>query len=504
MHCWEETTGRVVANESDSRKGCFLTDRPWSENENEASSDSARFFQRQTALLDRGDSTAGPQPDRLCLHSGTGRAGNMASRFGSRSVWCCCLVASLGALALGACRATNDGTGPDEPAPPDALAPEPDPCKLAFGEACGRACADDAACEAGLHCKEGACWAACTDSTECGAGECSPQGRCVADDDNIMLNPFTTDPTPPKEGDAPVCIEGQVEFKPVVPQVWLLLDRSGSMSEYLGTTSRWDALGAVLLGEPTDVTDRGVVGSFEDRVAFGAVFYTTGSATTGCVLDLESVALAANNYVDIRQRYRKLSPTGGTPTADSVAATVAVAASSDLTGGPKLLVLATDGAPGSCAARTEAATTEVEKEVALAFSKGIRTFAISIASSTDIPHMQRVANIGVGLPVTGSIVAPLYTAASQTELSSAFTTILSEVPRSCVFSLNGRVQAENADRGSVKLAGQPVTYGDPDGWVLRQPDQVELVGAACDRVQAGEDALDITFPCAVFTPVVVE
>ena len=187
-----------------------------------------------------------------------------------------------------------------------------------------------------------------------------------------------------------------------------------------------------------------------------------------------------------------------------MAATVAVAASSDLTGGPKLLVLATDGAPGACATRAEAATTEVEKEVALAFTKGIRTFAISIASSTDIPHMQRVANIGVGLPALGTATAPLYTAASQAELGAAFTTILSEVPRSCVFSLNGRVKAEHADQGSVVLAGQPLSHGDPNGWVLRQPDQVELVGAACDRIRAGEDVLDITFPCAVFTPVVVE
>jgi hypothetical protein len=274
------------------------------------------------------------------------------------------------------------------------------------------------------------------------------------------------------------------------------------MSDYLGSTSRWDALGAVLLGEPMNAADRGVVGSFEDRVAFGAVFYTSGTASTGCVLDLESVALAANNYVDIRQRYRKLSPTGGTPTADSVAATVAVAASHDLTGGPKLLVLATDGAPGSCAARSGAATTEVEKEVALAFSKGIRTFAISIATATDILHMQRVANIGVGLPATGTTAAPLYTAASQTELGDAFTTILSEVPRTCVFSLNGRVKSENADQGRVVLAGQPVLYADPNGWVLRRADQVELVGTACDQIQAGEENLDISFPCAVFTPIV--
>jgi hypothetical protein len=115
----------------------------------------------------------------------------------------------------------------------------------------------------------------------------------------------------------PKCIEGQVEFKPVIPQVWLLLDRSGSMSSSLGTISRWTAMGNVLLGDPAVPDDRGVVGEFEHQVAFGVVFYTDGSGSTGCVLNLESVALAANNYRDIRQRYNKLGPSGGTPTADS-------------------------------------------------------------------------------------------------------------------------------------------------------------------------------------------
>jgi hypothetical protein len=374
-------------------------------------------------------------------------------------------------------------------------------CQPAYGEACGASCTSDDECDSGLYCRDGECWADCVKAADCSAGfSCSAKGRCV-EDVKITLDPITTDPTPPDE-QTPTCIEGQVEFKAVMPQVWLLLDRSGSMADYLGTTSRWSALGAVLLGDPMVATDRGVVGAFEDRVAFGAVFYTSGAAGTGCVLDLESVALAANNYADIRQRYRKLAPDGGTPTADSIAATVAVAASSDLTGGPKLLVLATDGAPGACAPRTDAATTEVEKEVALAFSEGIRTFAISIATGTDIPHMQRVANIGVGLPAGATTPAPLYTAASQAELGLAFTTILTEVPRSCVFSLNGRVKLEEADRGKVVLAGQALPYGDENGWVLRQADQVELVGDACKRIQDGEDDLDITFPCAVFTPTV--
>jgi hypothetical protein len=219
-------------------------------------------------------------------------------------------------------------------------------------------------------------------------------------------------------------------------------------------------------------------------------------------LDLESVALAANNYAHIRQRYGKLQPTGGTPTADSIAATVAVAATSDLTGGPKLLVLATDGAPGSCSPRTGAATTEVESEVQKAFQKKIQTFAISISTGTDAAHMQRVANLGVGLAADSATPAPLYFADSQQQLKDAFSTILSEVPRSCVFALNGNVEREHADQGTVILAGQELSYGDEDGWVLKQADQVELVGAACEKIRAGEDALDISFPCAVFTPVV--
>jgi len=319
-------------------------------------------------------------------------------------------------------------------------------------------------------------------------------------DDAIHLNPTTTDPTPTT--DPPVCIEGQVEFKAVVPQVWLLLDRSGSMTATLGTTTRWGALGAVLLGDPANPADHGVVGDFQSKVAFGAVFYTSGDNGLSCTLDLESVALAGNTYRNILQRYSKIGPTGGTPTADSIAATVAVAATSDLTGGPKLLVLATDGEPGVCAPRPQDPTTEVEGEVARAFNKGIHTFAISIASGTDIPHMQRVANLGVGLPPDAATPAPVYTAENEADLKLAFSTILNGVPRSCVFSLNGRVDANGADRGTVTLAGHTLTYGDPNGWVLKQADQVDLVGDACTQIQAGEDDLDITFPCAVFKPVV--
>jgi hypothetical protein len=427
----------------------------------------------------------------------------MMRTFASRFVLRCSLLASMATGAIGCSTNSNQPGGqvetPDEPIDKPI---EMSACQKEFGDECGKSCSVDDECQQGLYCKGGACAADCLHSSDCPSGTCSGRGKCIEDD--IMLNPVETDPRGPNN--MPKCIEGQVEFKPVIPQVWLLLDRSGSMSSPLdsvSTLSRWAAMGNVLLGDPAVPNDRGVVGEFEDQVAFGVVFYTDGSGTAGCALNLESVALAANNYRDIRQRYNKLGPSGGTPTADSIAATVAVAATSDLTGGPKLLVLATDGVPGSCAPSSGAdATTDVENEVAKAFAKQIQTFAISISTGTDVAHMQRVANIGVGKPGDETAMpAKLYTAESQADLKTAFSTILTDVPRSCVFSLNGRVKAENASEGTVVLNGQALSYQDADGWILKSPEQVELVGAACEQIRAGEDKLDINFPCRIFMPV---
>ena len=432
----------------------------------------------------------------------------MMSTFASRYVLRCSLLASMAVGAIGCSTKPNDQPGA-QVATPDEQMDKPiemSACQKEVGDDCGKACQIDDDCPDRLYCKSGACSADCLHSSECASGTCSGKGRCI-EDDNIMLNPVETDPRGPSQ--MTTCVEGQVEYKPVIPQVWLLLDRSGSMSSSLGTTSRWAAMGNVLLGDPAVANDRGVVGDFEDRVAFGVVFYTDGSGGSGCVLNLESVALAANNYRDIRQRYNKLGPSGGTPTADSVAATMAVAASSDLTGGPKLLVLATDGAPGSCAPiRSGAATTDVENEVAKGFAKDIQTFAISISTGTDAAHMQRVANLGVGKPADETAMpATLYTAESQAGLKDAFEKILDDVPPSCVVALNGTVKTEKAGEGSVVLEGEKLVYQDRDGWILKAPDQVELVGAACERLRGLADpekiqeVLKIEFKCSVFVPV---
>jgi hypothetical protein len=418
------------------------------------------------------------------------------------------LILSCSLLAPLACEsptAEQEGSGgsggtPEQMAPSEGEGGAESTCGDFSVEGCDSPCSVTAPCPVGLYCSAGFCAVDCVKDSDCGSeDECSVDGRCRPVS-NIHLDPKMTDPKK-TDPEGPACVEGEVEFEEVVPQVWLLLDRSGSMSETLDGISRWDALGRVLLGDPEDFEDRGVVGDFEDRVAFGATFYTTGGSST-CVLDLESVALARNSYNDIRHRYNQLGPTGGTPTAESIAAVVANASVSDLTGGPKILVLATDGAPGGCSASTIDPESAVEEEVSKAYQDDIRTFAISISTGTSAPHMQRVANLGVGLEADADPPAPFYTAENQDELKGAFSTILEDLPRSCTFSLNGEVDPENADEGTVTLAGTELTYQDPDGWVLPQVNQVELVGAACDQIRAGEEDLDITFPCSVFTPIV--
>jgi len=419
----------------------------------------------------------------------------------------CVLVLVGGAAASSCSEPEKEPVDDDSGGQPPEMTPDEEEvsaCGHLVIEGCDAPCAEDTPCPVGLYCKEGACGAECAAAEDCilSTDECTDDGRCIAGS-NIVLDPLETDPDRP-EDEPPECIEGQVEFEAVVPEVSLLLDRSGSMSGSLGTVTRWEALGLVLLGDPSDSTDHGVVGEFEDRVAFGASFYTSGSGGPyGCVLDMESVALARNNYSAIRQRYLQIGPTGGTPTGEAVKAVVANALRSDLGGGSKVLVLATDGVPGGCGVSTEYPTTDVENAVAAAFEEGMKTFAISIDTGTDPTHMQRVANLGAGLLADADPPAPYYTAESQEELALAFSSILAEeVPQSCVFALNGEVDPDEADEGTVTLAGEVLEYEDADGWVLAEVDQVELVGGACEQIQAGEEDLDITFPCSVFTPVI--
>jgi hypothetical protein len=174
-----------------------------------------------------------------------------------------------------------------------------------------------------------------------------------------------------------------------------------------------------------------------------------------------------------------------------------------------VIVLATDGEPDTCAdpdsgeqSVRDAARALSVSAVQNAFAKQITTYVISVGNQVGQDHLRAVANAGQGLAVDVDTTNRFYLANDQTELATAFDTIVSGV-RSCVFTLNGTVPADHADTGSVLLDGKFLIYDDQDRWRLTSPSEVTLQGAACAALKkSGDHELKINFPCGDFVPAI--
>jgi hypothetical protein len=289
------------------------------------------------------------------------------------------------------------------------------------------------------------------------------------------------------------CVEVKAQFSQQVPSIMLLIDQSGSMTTDFSGKSRWNALRDALM-DPTS----GLVKVLQDEVRFGLTLYTNDRK--GACPDLTQVAIALHNYTPINGVYSGAAPTGDTPTSESVD-TVAAQLGAYPEPGPKVILLATDGLPDTCAVPSPDPADDrprqlVVNAVTSAFSSGIFTFVISVGNEITPDHLRQVANVGQGFPVD-SPVDRFFTANDQQQLIDAFTTIIRGV-RSCVLALNGTVVAGTEGQGTVNLDGQPLTYGSADGWRLNNPSELELLGSACATLQSGNHALDITFPCQTF------
>jgi hypothetical protein len=42
--------------------------------------------------------------------------------------------------------------------------------------------------------------------------------------------------------------------------------------------------------------------------------------------------------------------------------------------------------------------------------------------------------------------------------------------------------------------------GDANGWQLKSPKEIELLGSACDAIKEGSHTLTFDFPCGAYTP----
>jgi hypothetical protein len=426
-------------------------------------------------------------------------------------------------------------------------------------------CQSDSECALGQYCgSDNKCTAECTPGDQsCGEGKkCTDMGKCVATD--IIMPPV---PIPTVGGNIGVggipntagnggsgggggsCVKAEVKFSKVIPNIMLVVDRSGSMKEPFGAGSRWSELRNALI-DPTT----GFVTTLEDEVRFGLTLYTipntpprfptggrggtpaagsgggggtaggSGGASAGggaggaggdpnmCPWLVE-VPVALNNLAPISEVYLPNDWKNGTPTGESLAAVWPKVRDIDQTvmPGPNFIILATDGEPNTCESwvggqpgpedLVEGRQMTVDA-VTAAYAAGITTYVISVGEDVAEEHLREVANLGQGQPAADP-EERFYVAGDTQQLVAALQDIIVGV-RPCEFDLEGTVDLKEANKGVVVIDGNELTYMDPNGWELVSDKRVKLNGMACDLIRNGAMSINIDFPCGVFIPTIPE
>lgn len=393
---------------------------------------------------------------------------------------------SLVGLVAASCGSSENGTAP---------------CDSVYAGKCGTTCGNDSFCPSGLYCGiSGTCTADCAaGAASCPSGKvCNAVGRCVAQSGGggeggveFLDGGFVG----AGGASADACADVVVKFEKQIPTVMLLIDQSGSMTAAFGNGDRWSELYKTLMDPAT-----GIVKTLQNDVRFGLALYTSNGGSAGGVCPmLTKVPIAISNYTAIDAVYAPEAPVGDTPTGESI-----TSVTKDLEAfaqpGPKIIVLATDGEPDTCAEpNPQNGQPESIAAAQAAYTKNVKTFVIAVGAEVSLGHLQDVANAGAGKPIGGADKAPFYQALDKQALIKAFDEIINGV-RSCVLKLNGTVDAASAGAGKVFLDGSAIGYNDPDGWKLNAPDEIELVGASCAAIKQGDHSISVEFPCGIVTP----
>lgn len=294
-----------------------------------------------------------------------------------------------------------------------------------------------------------------------------------------------------------VCGKHLVQSNHVIPDMLIVLDKSGSMapSGNETRTDRWTG--------SRDAVDQ-VTAMFEGTISFGLMTFpgAAGGGRNGgggmallCSPGALDVPLAPGNAGAIAKALAPMRAAGYTPTAATLDAALAIIGppeSADQTvTKPKYILLVTDGDP-NCSADympsvgmngiapiDPVARMETIDAIKKLTDAGVKTFVVGFqtagTSFADQLDMMAAAG-GTGLKMHESVE-------SGADLSTAFQKIAGKAA-SCSYKLSTAVVPTYV---SVTVAGQARRYNNADdGWTLSSDKKtIDLTGAACDAAQRG-------------------
>ncbi len=326
----------------------------------------------------------------------------------------------------------------------------------------------------------------------------------------------------PPPADATLCGN---QFIPVVvdrPNLYFVIDRSGSMKEKSGGFSYYQHA-RIAIAE--------VLRTIGHRVSYGAaVFPTTGGPIEGCQPGKQVFPTQPGDPVTFAEQGTEgpvlesllatlaaQAPHGGTPTAATLNA---LASTLSALPGKTYVVLATDGAPNcnaaaqcdesECMLNLEGATVggvqcqsgfnccdetlvpggqlqcvdadASEAAVAALASAGIPTYVVGI------PGSEAYSAVLDRLAIAGETARPslpkYYAIGDASQLSAVLKQIGAKVAISCDIQLD--FEPEDPDLVNVYLDKQLLPSDEIDGWVWTGTQSVQIRGPACDKLMSGD------------------
>ena len=344
-------------------------------------------------------------------------------------------------------------------------------------------------------------------------------------------------------GTGHACADAMVQTAIAEPDILFVVDGSGSMCETFGGSTRWTALRTALLDKTNGLiyrlqqtVDFGMVlydGTIDPILALTAIaggpmnnpacsaMYIDAKATGDCP-QLIKVPVAKNNAMAIDTAFPATELGGSTPTDRAMNSAVddliAMRVNDpDTKPHPQYIILATDGSPNDICMNGMGGDGSAQKAgviaaVDRAAMSHITTFVISLAGNDAglQAHLDEVAKHGDPT----NTMAHTFTPMSPMDLVSALAAIVGGAV-GCDVILNGMVSTGSECRGHVKVNGAELPCcqadatgamkcggmpADPaDGWLLKDPSTVTLVGPSCTAFLENPEALlTASFPCDIF------
>jgi hypothetical protein len=323
--------------------------------------------------------------------------------------------------------------------------------------------------------------------------------------------------TNPMSPDA--CGQDVVEARSRQVNILLVIDKSGSMDEALGSGNRWDAMATAINAALTDT---------RDTIDFGLDLYPFPDgcqvpATPALTVPIED---GTTGVPKILTEIDGTTPSGSTPTGRALARAheyFDTGPGADLPGDSYVL-LATDGGPncnGTLTCEADACTVNMEglcpidpanccasdpescldddatrAEIAALFDLGVHTFVVGIPGSEDFATTLNAFADAGGEARTGD--PSYYAVTDASELTDTFRSITRTLVRSCELQLT----SEPEDRSLLNVSiddGEFIPRDDPNGWHLdtsTAPPTVVLDGTTCSEIEStGAERVAVVFGC---------